>query len=415
MESKSNYGIIAVIMLFWFVISFVTNIIGPLIPDIIDNFSLSNLAMASFIPTSFFIAYGIMSIPAGIMADKLSAKTLFMMGFALPFFGSILFVANPTFPMLCASSFIIGLGMAMLQTIINPTKRKVGGEENFAFYSVMGQLVFGAASFVSPFVYTFLVTNLQSGEQHSGLLGLIQSVTPSELPWVSLYWLFAAVLLAMIVVSALVPFPKTELKEDEKSGSAASYKELLHNKYTYLFFLAMICYTSTEQGVANWISEFLKQYHEVDAQTQGAAVVGRFWGFMSIGCVAGLGALKLWDSKAILKVAASASIIALYFALWGSTQVAIWAFPVVGFSISVLFSIIMSLALNSVSAHHGSLAGIICSAIMGGAIGPLVVGGVATLFDLRVAMMVITLPLLYILSVGFWAKPLVNNKTISRD
>ncbi len=59
---RRNYALVGLIMLFWFVISFITNIIGPLIPDIIDNFRLQHLALAGFIPMSFFLAYGIMSI-----------------------------------------------------------------------------------------------------------------------------------------------------------------------------------------------------------------------------------------------------------------------------------------------------------------------------------------------------------------
>ena len=57
-------------MVFWFVISFITNIMGPLIPDIIDNFGLSKLALASFIPTSFFLAYAVLSIPGGLLIEK---------------------------------------------------------------------------------------------------------------------------------------------------------------------------------------------------------------------------------------------------------------------------------------------------------------------------------------------------------
>lgn len=59
---RKNLGMLALIMAFWFTISFITNILGPLIPDIIHNFNLSDLAMAGFIPTSFFLAYAIMSI-----------------------------------------------------------------------------------------------------------------------------------------------------------------------------------------------------------------------------------------------------------------------------------------------------------------------------------------------------------------
>ncbi len=235
---QHNYAIVALIMGFWFVISFITNIIGPLIPDIIDNFRLSHLALAGFIPMSFFVAYGIMSIPAGLMIERFSQKAVLAVGFALPLVGSLLFVFEPAFPVLLASSFIIGLGMAMLQTTINPLTRVAGGGENFAFFSVLGQLVFGAASFVSPLVYARLVGRLTSGDAQSGFMGLLQALTPASLPWVSLYWLFAAILFVTIVVVLCVRFPPVELSEEERSGGWHSYRELLSNRYVYLFSLA---------------------------------------------------------------------------------------------------------------------------------------------------------------------------------
>ena len=79
---KKNLGMLALIMAFWFTISFITNILGPLIPDIIHNFNLSDLAMAGFIPTSFFIAYAIMSIPAGLMIDRFGAQRIINTGIA---------------------------------------------------------------------------------------------------------------------------------------------------------------------------------------------------------------------------------------------------------------------------------------------------------------------------------------------
>ncbi len=181
-RQQHHYGVVALIMIFWFVISFITNIIGPLIPDIIDNFRLAHLALAGFIPTSFFVAYAVMSIPAGLLIERFSQKAVLTAGFLLPLIGSLLFALNPSFPMLLASSFTIGLGMAMLQTTINPLTRSAGGEENFAFFSVMGQLVFGAASFVSPFVYTSMVQQLTSGGEPHGIAALFGTVTPADLP-----------------------------------------------------------------------------------------------------------------------------------------------------------------------------------------------------------------------------------------
>ena len=112
---KRNIGMLALIMAFWFTISFITNILGPLIPDIIHNFNLSDLAMAGFIPTSFFLAYAIMSIPAGLLIDRFGEKPVLFGGFLMPFIGTILFACMHTYPMLLASSFIIGLGTAAVR------------------------------------------------------------------------------------------------------------------------------------------------------------------------------------------------------------------------------------------------------------------------------------------------------------
>ena len=70
--SGQRAAIVVYILAVWFVISFVTNIIGPLMPTIIGDFRLS-LALAGFLPFSFFLAYGLVSIPAGIAVEKYGA------------------------------------------------------------------------------------------------------------------------------------------------------------------------------------------------------------------------------------------------------------------------------------------------------------------------------------------------------
>ena len=99
--------------------------------------------------------------------------------------------------------------------------------------------------------------------------------------------------------------------------------------------------------------------------------------------------------------------------LTGSSKLALIGFPLIGFFISVMYSIIFSLALNSVKEHHGSLSGILCTGIAGGAVIPFIVGGLGEVMDLKSGMFFLLIPLAFIFSIGFWAKPLVNNKTIS--
>jgi fucose permease len=119
------------------------------------------------------------------------------------------------------------------------------------------------------------------------------------------------------------------------------------------------------------------------------------------------------DSRKLLIVATVATITSLLFALTGSANIALIAFPLVGFFISVMWSIIFSLALNSVKKHHGSLSGILCTGIAGGAIVPFIVGWLGELTSLKTGMFFLILPLIFILSIGFWASPLIHNKTIN--
>ncbi|MBU4444918.1 MFS transporter, partial [bacterium] len=217
---KRNYLIVVFIFLIFYVISFLTNILGPLIPDIIDGFHLSHLALVAFLPFSFFAAYGVMSIPAGFLVDKYSAKTIMIAAFILALIGSFLFAAFPAFWVAMISLFLIGVGMAMLQVAINPLLRAAGGEEHFAFNSVAAQLVFGLASFISPQVYSYLVQHLRNYTNNENILiRILVRIVPQDLPWISLYWVFVAVTLIMVVVLIIIRLPKIELKVDERVES----------------------------------------------------------------------------------------------------------------------------------------------------------------------------------------------------
>lgn len=410
---KRNYFIVVLIFLIFFVISFLTNIIGPLVPEVIKGFSVSK-GMAGLLNFSFFIAYGVMSIPAGILTERYKEKKVITGAFVLATLGAFLFSCFPGFGIYLISLFMIGLGMAILQVAINPLLRVAGGEENFAFTSVMAQLFFGGASFLSPLLYSYLVTNLSAGNTSGFLLSTLDVLVPDGLKWVSIYWIFGIIALIMVVLILVSRFPKVELKEDEKMGSLQTIKELFKNKYVVLFFLGIFAYVGTEQGVASWISKFLEDYHGMSPELEGAKAISWFWGLLTVGCVLGLGLLKLIDSKLVLRIFTIAAMLAFATALFTENgKVAFYGFIMVGFFASVMWSVIFSLALNSLKDNHGAFAGILCSGIIGGAIVPLIVGLIADAFGLRVGMAFVFLTLSYILSISFWAKPLIKNKTIS--
>ena len=411
---KRSFYLIILIFLVFFAISFLTNILGSINPNVTDSFKLSG-TMTGMLPFSFFIAYAIMSIPSGMFVQKYGEKKSLILAWILAFAGALIFSSFPKFPVFLGSLFLIGSGMALLQVALYPLLRVVGGEEHFAFNSVIAQLVFGAASFLSPFVYSYLVTNLGNPASEGGfLIDLISKLTPLDLPWVSIYLVFSAVSFLMLVIILSTKFPAVVRKEDELVGAWETHLQLFKNRTVILFFLGIFAYVGAEQGIANWISEFLRTYHGLTPEVEGARTVGLFWGMMTLGCLLGLGLLKVMDSKLVLGIFTSAALIILTFTLFGSVKFALFGFAALGFCLSVMYAIIFSLALNSVTQYHGSFAGILCTAIAGGAIFSLLIGKLKDMIGLQLGMVLLYLPLAYILSIAFWAKPLVSNATIRK-
>ncbi|HUM05098.1 MAG TPA: MFS transporter [Terriglobales bacterium] len=407
-----NRTMVGLVFLTFFVMSLLTNILGPIVPDIISSFGVS-LTAAALLPFSFFIAYGVMSIPAGFWVERYTEKPVMIAAFLAGTIGSLSFALFPTYHVAVASVFVIGAGMATLQVAINPLLRVSGGEEHFAFNSAFAQLIFGTASFASPRIYSYLVENLGKPASHSDpLLRTLAKVTPPALPWASIYWIFAACAIAMVVLLGFLRFPKVERKADESAGSLDMYGSLLRKPMVWAFFFCVFAYVGCEQGTADWMSKFLAQYHGYDPHTTGATAVSWFWGLLTAGCFIGMGLLKLFDSRKVLIGFCCGALLCLTAALFGPAKVSLIAFPAIGLFASIMWPVLVSLGLNSVSEHHGPFAGILSTGISGGAVVPLIIGRIGDFAGLRAGVAFLYLTFGCVLSVGFWAKPIITNATI---
>jgi len=409
---RSRY-MVAIVFLTFFVMSLLTNILNALVPDIITSFKVS-LEAAAFLPFSFFIAYGVMSIPAGFLVERFGEKPVMIAAFLAGTIGSLSFAFHPSYRVAVVSLFVMGSGMATLQTAINPLLRVAGGEEHFAFNSAFAQLIFGSASFLSPYLYSYLVLNLgQPSSARNLLLRILGQLTPADLPWTSIYWIFAVFTLVMIAVLIFSRFPQVERTADEQAGSLAMYSGLFRKPMVWAFFLCVFAYVGSEQGTADWISKFLSVYHGYDPHTTGAAAVSWFWGLLTAGCFIGMLLLKIFDSRHVLIGTCTGALFCLSAALLGPAKVSAIAFPGIGLFASVMWPVLVSLALNSVAEHHGSFAGILSTAIMGGAVVPVIIGRIGDHFGLRAGVSFLYVTFGCVMSAGFWAKPLITNATMS--
>lgn len=406
---KKHPQLVVLVLLVFFVISFITNILNSIIVAVKDSFDLS-LSAAGLLPFSFFIAYAVMSIPAGFLTERYSSRTLLTSAFLVIVLSCVLFVLNPSYGYFLGTLFVLGLCMAVLQVIINPMLRFAGGEEHFAFNSVMAQVVFGGASFLSPWLYM----ELAKEQTYAFISGVLPNWIPVHLPWLSLYLFFALLALFILGVIWLIPFPVVEKSDQAPLDALSAYRDLARNRWAYLFFLGIFAYVGFEQGVGSWMAEYLQSYHGFTSDNIGASTVSYFWAMLTVGSLIGLVLLKIWDSKKVLVLSSSGAMVFLLLSLYGPASWALMTFPAIGFAISVMWSIIFSLGLNSVAHHHGALSGILCMGIAGGAIWPLIVGLTGDWFNLQLALTFLLIPLAYIFSIGLWAKPLIRNKTIGQ-
>src|SRR6202790_5229067 len=194
---------VSLVFLTFFVISLLTHISAPIAPGTNSDFQVG-LTAAGFLAFAFFIAYGLMSIPAGFLVERFTEKPVMVLAFLAGTLGSLSFALFPGYRAAIISYFTIGAGMAVLQVAINPLLRVAGGEEHYAFNSTLAQLVFGSASFLSPRIYSYLVLNLNGfSTGQNAFLRILGRLTPAGLPWASMYWIFAASTLLMVAVLSL--------------------------------------------------------------------------------------------------------------------------------------------------------------------------------------------------------------------
>lgn len=407
-DNSRQPALILLVLAGFISVSFITNLLGPIFPELISDFSIG-LMLAGFFPFAFFIAYGVMSMPAGLLIERYGERAMMRFAYSLSTLSCLLFVALPHFAVAMLSLFCLGLAMSVLQVAMNPLLRFATGSTHYSFMAVLGQLLFGLVAAITPLIYQQL-----TALSFDGWLRPVLQLLPPTMPWLSLYLLFAVLCLLMLLWLWWLPFPSSHSQPptaETASQMLGKQWALLRNATVQKYFLAIFCYVALEQGIANSIAVYLEQVHQLDAASIGATAVSQFWLNMTLGCVVGLGLLKLFDCRFILVLFSLASITLLFLAISGDASLALWSFPLLGASLSVMWSIIFALALNSVEAQHGAVAGVLCTGIIGGAFASPLLGLLAEQLDsLQSALLLLLLPLGYILSIGFWARPLVNNQ-----
>jgi len=365
----------------FFVMGFV-DAVGTLVGFAKDEYQLSGF-MAGLLPFFGFIAFALFSVPGGVLMDKKGKRFLMLLSLAIVLVGEALPAMTTGYVMLVAAIFLIGIGMTLLQVAGNPIMRDVSEEGRFARNLTFAQFVKGLGSIAGPAVAIALVAR--------------------GLPWNSIFSVFGVV---VAITLAGVAFLRVEEKrgDDKPPASIASSFALLGHPYVFMMILGLFLYVGAEVGVNSWIATFLNQKFQFDLGSLATGGIAFFFVALSIGRLIGSAVLNFMSARQFLVVTAILSVLGTLGIMLGSKEVAVASIFLTGLGFGNVFPLVFSILIDKMPERSAELSGLLCMAIAGGAVMPLVMGAVNDAFgSITAAMAVPFVSSLYIFLLGLRA------------
>jgi FHS family L-fucose permease-like MFS transporter len=386
-----------VFFLAYFTFGMITNVLGVIIPEVIKQYQLSLFA-AGFLAFSFFVAYGICSIPAVLLMDRFGAKPLVLLGVVLMALGCFVVAWAQSYPVMLAMIFAVGVGVTVLQTAGNPLIQHLDRPENYHRNLTLTIGFCGIGAFLGPFILAFIRGTGRS--------------------WQSLYLFFAALCVVLLALLVLSRFPSLAMATGDRIR-VDQLGKLLKNPLVLTYCLGVFFYVGAEVGTASWIVKFFERVHGLSAEvanveaasffrkvmpTLPALIVALFWGLQGTGRLVSGAVLNKFGSRRILRLYAFLTVVSLLVANYGSQTMTAVGFVACGFFTSVLITLIFSGTIKSFTENHGTISGLLCTAIVGGALIPPLVGWVGDNFGMHLAMLVPTLCFAYVFGLAMFGR-----------
>ncbi len=362
----------------FFVFAMLTNVIGAITNILIKEYSLS-LGDAGLITLSFFAAYGLASLPGGILAHKYGYKKIFQSGVLLMTIGALFFGLVGTFSMLLLMSFIAGIGVTLIQVSANPLVQYAGPKKDYPGNLSIVHSLFGLGSFLAPLI--------------------IMQLVAKDITWRYFYFLIVA-------LSAIVFLSVTRIKVQKQAKDAFTIKSIFtHFKNLSIIssFIALFFYVGIEMGIAVWLITYLETIRGITPHT-GAYLLSFFWLLLALGRFLGGRLLNTHTPKTLVTTFSILGAISLALALFGNTTISIIFLPLVGFFCSILFPTIYSVTIENQKNGHSVVSGILFTAVTGGAIIPCLIGITADTYGLTAGLSILFISFLVVFLKGLSIK-----------
>ena len=400
----------------FFIWGLLTSLNDILIPYLKGMFDLS-YTQAMLIQFCFFGAYFIVSMPAGALVSKLGYQKGIVLGLMIAGFGALLFYPVATtgsYFAFLGALFVLAAGITLLQVSANPFVSVLGEAKTASSRLTMTQAFNSLGATLAPIFGGWLilssVTDVAANSQNHP--------TAVQTP----YLILASALFIMALIFAFLKLPKVDTKPEEKNaqlgssqlgfsqqgsaqqGSAWQYRHLV------LGALAIFVYVGAEVGIGSLLINFAAMDSIAGLEEMKAAkYVTYYWGGAMIGRFVGAIVMQKISAGKVLGFNSILAVILVLIAIFSSGMLALWAIILVGLCNSIMFPTIFTLALRGLKQHTSQGSGVLCLAIVGGALLPVAQGAIADIAGIQLSFLI---PMLCFVYIAFYG--LVGSRAASR-
>ncbi len=377
-DGNYNFALLSLTSLF-FMWGFITCLNDILIPHLKGIFNLT-YAQAMLVQFCFFGAYFIVSIPAGKLVNKFGYQKGIVIGLVIAALGCLCFypaAALHSYPVFLGSLFVLASGITILQVSANPYVSLLGKAKTASSRLTLTQAFNSLGTTVAPFFGAYLILN----EAVANMASAQEKAAAVQMPYV----LLAAMLLVLAAIFACLKLPaQKELQTspdsnvEPTSGSAWQYRHLV------LGAVGIFVYVGAEVSIGSFLVSFFSDPNIAGLEeSQAAKYIAYYWGGAMVGrFIGGVVMQKISAGKVLAFNAVVASLL-ISIAMLGSGSLAMWAILFVGLANSIMFPTIFSLAVVGLGKHTSQGSGLLCMAIVGGALVPVLQGVLADSMGLQ--------------------------------
>ena len=433
--NKSYRSALIFLTTLFFLWGFITVLVDSLVPRLKDVFEMS-YAKTVLVQFAFFTAFFVVSVPAGALLSKIGYRKGIVLGLIIMALGCLLFYPAAeyrNFNVFLIGYFTLAGGITVLQVAANPYVALLGSEEDASSRLNLSQAFNSLGTTIAPIVGAlFLLSDSVKTSEEINLLTALEKVDyySAEAATVQTPFLLIAAFIGILaLIFAFIKLPKV-MQESPKGG----YLSLLKNKLMLMGALGIFVYVGAEVAIGSFLvnyfsdmnlavivmenemmmniantiaSVFNKTFSNSDPKSLLGIFIIFYWGGAMIGRFIGAYLTKIMDAGKVLSMFASLAILMILISINTQGLISMWSILAVGLFNSIMFPTIFTLTLEGLGDLKAQASGLLCMAIVGGAIIPFAFGSLIDGFGFKKAFILTVICYGYIMYYG----RLKNRKT----